>query len=156
MFLWYEHPIDKRAPVHGEFGVNGKMYKGGEWLPFYIPRAVMPQIDEKDYPDFFEFVKSKNVLFVPKTFFPKELRAHQRVSMDKAKHMDAGNLAKPILVSRDHFVLDGNHRWTAHVLNGTQVPAFELELEFEASIELMFAFPKTYSYGDGRTHPITR
>lgn len=156
MFLWYQHPLDKRACAHGEMGVDGKQYRGGEFLPFYIPRAVMPQIDEADFDAFFAFIESKGVSFTSETFSPKELRAHQRVSMDKAKHMDEATLAKPVLVSRDHYVLDGNHRWTAHVLNGTDVPAYQIDLDFEASIELMFAFPKTYSYGDGQNHPITR
>ena len=83
------------------------------------------------------------------------LRAHQRVDWNKVTHMDAVTLAKPVLASQDKFVLDGNHRWNAHVLNNSNLDAYVIGLDFEKAIQLLFAFPKTYSYGDGNLHPVT-
>jgi len=154
MYDWYDHPIDSRASHGGELGVNGRLYKGGEFLPFYIPRPEMPQVDEKDYPALFEFVKSQSIPLLTERFQPNQLRAHQRVSWDKVVSMDEVTFRKPVLVSQDRFVLDGNHRWTAHVHRNVPLSAYVLGLEFEAAIGLLFKFPKTYSYGDGKQHAV--
>jgi len=155
MYQWYKHPLDTRATKHGEIGVDGKEYKGGEFLPFYIPRPEMPQVDEIYYPELFLFIEAQHVSLKLEKFDPHALHAHQRVNWDKVRTMDAETLAKPILTSEDGYVLDGNHRWTAHVLNKTEVNAYVIGLEFEKAIELLFSFPKTYAYGDGNFHPVT-
>jgi len=153
MYDWYDHPLDTRAIAGGETGVDGREYKGGEFLPFYVPRPEMPQIDEADYPAFFEFVKARGWSYHLETVDPKTLHAHQRVAWNKVITMTPAGLAKPILVSRDGYVLDGNHRREAHIRDGSDVCCYVLNLDFEAAIRLMFSFPKTYAYGDGRKHP---
>jgi len=155
VYDWYDHPLDVRAVKGGEVGANGQFYKAGEFLPFYIPRDEMPQIDEKDYVVFFGFLKERNVQMEIKTFHPKELHAHQRVNWSKVHAMDQTVMDKPILVSKDGYVLDGNHRWWAHVLQKTDLKAYQIDLEFEEAIKLLFDFPKTYAYGDGNFHPIS-
>lgn len=155
MYDWYDHPLDTRAPTGGEIGLNGKHYKGGEFLPFYVPRPVMPQLDEADYPEFFDFVTAQGWSYRLTTLDPKELHFHQRVAWDKVIHMSPEQLAKPILVSQDGFILDGNHRGEAHIRNHTAAPAVVINLDFEAAIKLMFSFPKTYAYGDGKEHQIS-
>lgn len=152
MYDWYDFAIDMRAHKGGETGVDGKQYKGGEFMPFYVPRAEMPQIDEKDYPEFFEFVKSRGCNYHQENCNPTILHFHQRVEWNAKTEITPEVLAKPILVSYDGYVLDGNHRATAHKQRGTDVPAIILSLEFESAIKLMFSFPKTYAYGDGKTH----
>lgn len=154
MYDWYDHPIDRRATRTGELGVNGKLYKGGEFLPFYIPRPVMPQLDEKDYPEFLQFVKNQGVSIDLKEYRPQQLRAHQRVTWDSVVNMAPDVFNKPILASIEPFVLDGNHRWTAHVRKAVPLSGYEIGLEFEDAIKLMFSFPKTYAYGDGKEHPL--
>ena len=54
---WFERPLDHRAPKGGEEGVNGHHYKGGEFLPFYVPRPVMPQIEHHDLNALIRFVR---------------------------------------------------------------------------------------------------
>lgn len=152
MYDWYDHAIDSRAPRGGETGVDGKQYKGGEFMPFYVPRPEMPQIDEKDYPEFFEFVESQGWSYHKESCDPHTLYFHQRVVWNSKTRINSEVLAKPILVSRDGYVLDGNHRATAHLQLDTDVPAIILNLDFESAIKLMFSFPKTYSYGDGKKH----
>lgn len=66
------------APTGGETEFN-RFFKGGEFLPFYIPRDFMPQIDEQDYPALICFLQQKGVSVVTKMVSPRALRAHQRV-----------------------------------------------------------------------------
>lgn len=152
---WYEHSFHRHAEAGGELGINGRCYKGGTFMPFYVPRAVMPQIDEVDLPEFIDFLKAKEVGVEWRVFDPRDLRAHQKVDMRKVFAMSPEVLAKPLLVSADRFVLDGNHRWTGHMHRGSKCNAWEIGLHFEPAIATMFEFPKTYSYGDGNYHPIT-
>lgn len=149
---WYAQPLLVRAPVGGTVSpLNGHFYRGGELLPFYIPRERMPQIDADDLPDFLVFAGDRGVLTAHDTVCPRLLRAHQRVDPHKVRTVD---LTKPALVSQDRFVLDGNHRWHAHLERGSLMPIIRLGLEFEPAIELMFSFPRAYAYGDGAFHPV--
>lgn len=143
-----------RAPAGGARIVD-KVYQGGEFLPFYIPRARMPQVDEKDYPDLMKFLKGQNVNVTNCVAAPKEFHAHQRINFDMAIQMDIAVLNKPVLTSLDYYILDGNHRWMGHVVRETQMNVIKIGLLFDAAISMLFKFPKTYSYGDGNFHPIS-
>ena len=149
MDQWFKRPLDHRAHAGGELGCNDVMYKGGEIMPFYIPRPVMPQIDECDEAGFLLFCSDKGISAVTETVDPRTLRAHQRVNMGIVHSMSAEVLAKPALISKDNFILDGNHRWTAHIkLKIDEMNVIRVDLEFEEAIDLMFSFPKTYDLED--------
>lgn len=123
---------------------------------FYIPRERMPQIDEVKLAEFLEYCASVDVIVERDLCMdPFELRAHQQVDLAKCVDMPDEVLAKPVLLSSDNYVLDGNHRWLGHVIRKTRVPALRLGIEFCHGLDLMFQFPGTYSYGDGREHAET-
>jgi hypothetical protein len=146
MFKWFGTPMDVRAPHGGEEGLNGRWYKGGEILPFYVPRPIMPQIDEQDFDEFIAFAKSRGADVRLTTFDPLDLHAHQRIDPIKLARMPDSVRAKPIFVSLDLYILDGNHRWAMHLMTHSQdVPALQLNLRFADAIQLMFNFPKTYA-----------
>jgi hypothetical protein len=145
MYDWYDHPIDRRASAGGERGVNGKLYKGGEYLPFYVPRPEMPQVNAEDYPALLAYAKRQGVKTVLRTVPPRSLHAHQRVNWDRLRTMPPEVYAKPALASADDYVLDGNHRWWAHELKGEDLKALFLSLQFEAAIRFLFSFPRTYA-----------
>lgn len=151
---WYLHPMDSRAARSGEFGLNGRPYAGGEFMPHYVPRPIMPQVDEADMPALIEFLKAKGIVIREDEFDPHACKTEQRVDLAKVKGLTADNpiMLKPILVSMEPTVLDGNHRLAAHKIFGTKVKAIVLELAFEAAIAAIFEFPKTYAYGDGQPH----
>ena len=150
---WFRRPLATRAPAGGLVGVDGKPRRGGEFEPFYIPRPVMPQLDEADYPGFLAFCSASLVSVTRRTFDPSEVRPHQRIDHDKARHMDAAGLAKPIMVSVEPFILDGHHRWWEHNALHTPVDSYVLGLPFAEAVAFMFSFPKVYAYGDGQPHP---
>lgn len=148
---WYDRPIDTRAKAGGEVGVDGKERKGGEFEPFYVPRTEMPQIDQKDYKALIAFANRKGVTISLGVFQPEDLKHHQRVDDSKLKATikaepiaeEIEKASEPVLVSKDFYVLDGNHRLDSHKLQGTPVIAFVIELGFEEAIDFLFSFPKT-------------
>jgi hypothetical protein len=139
---WFDRPIDHRAPVGGMRGVNGRFYRGGEFEPFYVPRPVMPQIEEADYAELFRFATAQGIFLTLCTRHPDTLKFHQRVKFAHGFTPDASVEDKPILVSADGYVLDGNHRLAMHKREGKPVNCIQLNLEFEEAIAFLFSFPK--------------
>jgi hypothetical protein len=152
---WFDRPLDTRAIHNDEIGVDGKEYRKGEFMPFYIPRPEMPQVDETDIPGLLDFLVGQGIGILKKTILPGEISPHQRVEISRAINMPLEELAKPILGSMEPFILDGHHRWYEHRLQGTKISLIQIELEFEQAIRALFQFPKTYSYGDGKKHAVT-
>lgn len=146
---WYMLPITSRAPKGGSEGVNGQEYKGGEFEPFYVPRPVMPQVDACDLTALCEFVTFRGCKIEDGKAEPDDLHFHQRVDFDRCKKMKKDTLKKPVLLSLDKYVLDGNHRTMRHKLDGTKVPYIMLCKPFEEAIALLMAFPGTYEYANG-------
>jgi len=154
---WCERPLDSRAHKGGEEGLNDKRYKGGEFLPFYVPRDVMPQIDDALYPKLIQFGQVHGVVFETKQIEPHVLKPHQHIDKLKANHIAAlpEVFNKPVLVSVDDYILDGNHRWLSHLLVNKPVNTYQINRTFEDAILFLFKFPGTYYYGDGVKHAIT-
>lgn len=153
-FEFLKHPLHSRAPKGGEVGVNGHFYKGGQIESFYIPRPVMPQVDWDDITALCEFAVSRSCEVKDGIADPNEVKFHQHVDMDKIVNMPLDLLEKPILISQDMFVLDGNHRAEKHKLLGTAIPYIMLRKPFEDALALLYAFPGTYEFGDGNEHPM--
>lgn len=131
--------------AHNAEEMFGKHYKAGEFLPFYVPRSQMPQIDEKDLPTLIASTitsgKGVNMDVVNVSL----LKAHQRIDHTKAKEMIEKVKLKPILVSADDYVLDGNHRWWAHVHEGDKfINVIRIEMNFDEAIPYLLEQPFTY------------
>lgn len=141
---WYELPLDSRACAGGEEGVNGEDYKGGEFMPFYVPRPVMPQIHYSDYPALAEFATFRGCRVHDGTADPMTLEFHQRVTWPDGKVVPMDQLNKPVLVSNDRYVLDGNHRLMRHRQLKKKIKFIMLDRPFEDAIALLMAFPGTY------------
>lgn len=112
---------------------------------FYIPRAEMPQIDDADLPHLVANAFASNYKPSFEVVDPHSLHAHQRVNHDRALAMPPGIYMKPILISADNYVLDGNHRWWSHVHRHEGVMnAIRIGLPFEEAIAWLFQQPFTY------------
>lgn len=144
MRTWFIQQFHRRAKRGGEEWF-GRLFKGGEFLPFYVPRPVMPQINEEDYEDFIEFAAERGVEVTVRFFAPEALKPHQRLDKFKAAHMSPEVGRKTVFASLDNFILDGNHRWMYHRITRTRVPTYQVRLPFNDAIALMFDFPKTYA-----------
>lgn len=146
---WFTAPLPTRAPRGGCIDpLNGRTYRGGEDLPFYVPRPVMPQLDEAAYPGFLALCADKGIAVTRETVDPATLRNHQRIDTIHAAQMPEAVRAKPILVSADGFILDGNHRWALHRKLGLPVACLRVALPFEQAVALLFSDPDTYDLAD--------
>lgn len=110
-----------------------------------VPRTAMPQIDEIYYPDMLVWLGSKGVQFSAGYIDPETCRSHQLVDEARAKSMPLNFLIKPVLISKDRGVLDGNHRWYRHLVEKiTSMPFIRLEIPFFDAIKRLEEYPKTY------------
>lgn len=119
-----------------------------------IPRDMMPQIDADRYDALFAWLAEQNVSVRFWYLAPEALSMRQDVDFTKVHALSNETLDKPILISNDLFVLDGNHRAAGHKLARSNIAAICIDLPFADAVELLLQFPDAYEYGDGATHPI--
>lgn len=135
-----------RAPKGGAC-LYGRRYAGGEFEPFYVPRPFMPQIDESDFESLLRHAESRGVAYQLQTIAPPHVvRFHQRVDHDRARGMPDSVYRKPILVSSEPYVLDGNHRLWEHIDRREPVQAYRFALDWDSALRFLFSFPKTYTF----------
>jgi hypothetical protein len=122
-----------------------------------IVRGLMPQVDEADIPDLVAFLRSRGIRVTRHAVSPRGLRRVQRIVLGKVRNIARAEeeiLGKPVLVSVDRYVVDGNHRVAAAIIRRVTVPILLFNRPFAEVVEDIFAFPRTYAYGDGRFHPV--
>lgn len=131
------------APIGGLVEYD-KRYLGGQFLPFYVPRERMPQFDEAVYPQLvIDAMRWNSCQF--DTVPPLTLHAHQRIDHRKAERMDPKDRIKPMIVSGDGYIVDGNHRWWANVYSGSPfVNVIRLTDDFDSCIEWALKLPYVY------------
>jgi hypothetical protein len=90
-----------------------------------IPRSEMPQIDARRVPVFVAMLRDRGVVVRSGRLPVGDLRATQReISSKKVEGMvssarsgdDAFLTKVPVIVSSDHYIMDGHHRWAACVV----------------------------------------
>lgn len=129
--------MNHRAPAGGADEYD-KHYLGGQFMPFYVPRERMPQFSERDYPRLVRDAYSCSFETVP----TMDLHAHQRINHHLAQAMDARDRIKPIIVSADNYIVDGNHRWWASVYSGTPwMNVIRLKDNFDTAVAWALSLP---------------
>lgn len=84
-----------------------------------IARHEMPQIAHGHYDDFFKYMQDSGVTFRKEMVTTKGLKATQKEFADAGiitsiiKGTDPTRTFKPIIISKDGYVIDGHHRWLA-------------------------------------------
>lgn len=138
----------EHAP-HNGITLWGRHYIGGQFLPFYVPRDRMPQIDEEHYPRLVrDALQGPGIAFA--TINPHNLFAHQKIDHHRAENMDLRLRIKPLIVSADDYVVDGNHRWWANVYGGASwINVLRLNTDFEAAIAWAGSLPYAYHIQPG-------
>lgn len=113
-----------------------------------IPRRNMPQIEDSDQKEFFSYMKKngggvskekiKATLIKP---IQKEIRADIVKQLVKK---DSKKLQKPLIVSKDNFLLDGHHRWLAllNIDKDIEVQVVKIGLPMKKLLDLARKFPK--------------
>jgi len=127
--------------------------------PLYIPkhglniqRSQLPQIKSTDVSAFIQWLKTKKNIKVTHTEFPvaslypsqgefNEVKIRQLMK-DKREH-----LKKPIIMSGDHYLLDGHHRWIAllNIDNKETIPAIVVHAKILDLLSAAKEFPKSFT-----------
>lgn len=108
---------------------------------FSVARSEMPQIRSADLPAFVDYAESRGVGVSRKSVLAKYLRFKQPVDAAHARAMPAEVLAKPVLVSSDLIVLDGNHRAAANAVLDNRQDVYIVHLPFCDAVDFVFDFP---------------
>jgi adenylate kinase family enzyme len=84
-----------------------------------VDRSTMPQVKSTDIPDLLQWLQShKHISHHTSSIAPHHLKFVQsNFNTDKIEALmqDPTQLQKPVLVSSDHYVIDGNHRVLAQL-----------------------------------------
>lgn len=110
----------------------------------YIPRKEMPQVDEANLPELVALAWQYGHQPAFDVVDAHTLHAHQRVNHARALAMPEVVKRKPILVSKDNFVLDGNHRAFVHREERSPANIIKLGLDFNEALDWLFQLPFTY------------
>jgi hypothetical protein len=114
-------------------------------------RKEMPQVEGKNVPKFLDFLKKNDVRYTEKLVDSKTLKPTQnQFNHEKIQGMiDVidSKQQKPIMVSKDGFVIDGHHRWLAHYNLGRKMPVYEIGLNIHDALDMMHDFPLSIKRG---------
>lgn len=116
-----------------------------------LKRTEMPQITHKMHKEFFAFLKDKGVSTTQKRIDPNELKPSQtQFSKQKIEGMmksieDGSYKPKPIIVSKDNYVIDGHHNWIAHMNLNRDMLIAKVDVAAKELFDLMHEFPKSYT-----------
>lgn len=128
-------------------GLDGKGYS----------RSKMPQIDEKDRPQFLKDIEESNGITVkPMRIDPTTLKPIQKeINGDKsggimAKNPDGIPDGMRILVSKDGYVVDGHHTWAAAVAlkfagKSSTIPVYQLSCDWKTAMDVGLAWDKKHN-----------
>ena len=116
-----------------------------------IKRDNMPQIFSENVEEFLNFLNQKNILHFQKIITPSCYRACQcEFNKDKIfKIINDDSLLdlrsdKTVFTSKDSYIIDGHHRWLAHMLlNDRQLKVIEIDLEANELLDVIRNFKHT-------------
>lgn len=112
-------------------------------------RIEMPQIRKEHWEDFLKFAKSKSSVTEEQNVDPSDLRAVQsEFSQERVDAIPLEKLQWPILISKDGYVLDGNHRWIKALQTKTPMKVLRMGLKVDAALDLMKSFDKVQFVGN--------
>lgn len=113
-----------------------------------VSRSSMPQIDAKVREEFIEFMKAQGVKVRNVRVPAKSLKLVQgEYNRDKVGAIiDSGNIGgAPIFISKDGYVIDGNHRLIAHLNTpgaSSYINVTELGLPVKPLLDVISQFPQ--------------
>jgi len=123
-----------------------------------VRRIDMPQVKAKYMQDFLQYMRKNEAKVEKLEVDPKQLKAIQG-EFDKEKI--AANIEKmkqsplkPIIISKDGYVVDGNHRWLAAMNAGVKIPAYRISIKGMKLLNLTNKYPKVVNKAVGESFDI--
>lgn len=112
-----------------------------------IPRKLMPQLPETTYKDLEKFLKNNNVSYKTENIKATRLKfAQAEFHIDKIKRLIYNiNVVKNkvTFITKDNYILDGNHRIITHQLLNNTVKVTRINMNFKDLVELLKQFKGT-------------
>ena len=114
-----------------------------------IKRKDMPQVASKDYDELFDYLKQNGANFKKEIVPARSLKAVQGEFSDKGienqiqKNIDMGVGKKPLIASKDNYIIDGHHRWLAAINTGADLHIIRVDIPARELLDLVKKFPKT-------------
>lgn len=109
-----------------------------------VPRSEMPQIAGEDIPLLLVYLGDLRISISAGVMDPTSMAVHQDVNWDKAAVIAQHPLLmrKPVLLTQEPAIIDGNHRHAAHLIAKSPKMGFiKLGTNFEHAIVLLNSFP---------------
>lgn len=125
------------------------------FIPKYtlgIRRGSMPQVKHTDIPDYLNWMhKNKHVTCIHTDLHVNRLKFAQKnfneLKVQALMTQDRVQLRQPVIVSADHFILDGNHRVLA-LLNlepFDTIPVLLMSVNFPELLKATQEYPKSFT-----------
>jgi predicted ABC-type ATPase len=114
-----------------------------------VKRKDMPQITEEAQKDFMAHLKEQGVGVKTGKMKISEMKPSQdEMDADKAaKLQDDPHLDKPIIVSKDDYIMDGHHRWLAARMKDEDQKANVIKVDMNGKelLDVMRKYPESFS-----------
>lgn len=113
-----------------------------------VSRDKMPQINSKDVGEFVKYLKDKGVSSSSSVIDVSKVGMTQKdINVDKVKDLlgvEKSNLAKPVIISNDNYILDGHHRIVAlyNIDKNFKLKTIKIDLGIKDLLNVAREFPK--------------
>ena len=119
-----------------------------------IPRDDMPQIDMADLPGLLAYLNTKKIILISDVNYPPTWLVPKQCLNQTRPATNPKLATKPLLISRDLYIIDGHHRWMMHMEQykadaSWRVRCFQLDREFDECCAAIASYPGAYKLGDG-------
>jgi len=113
-----------------------------------LPRNKCPQVQSSDLPDFFAYLQSNGIHYDQKTIAANSIQPIQKHVDDKRVGAITPQLVsnKKCIVSADHYLVDGHHRWQAALSMNphAKIDVWMIQTNIFKLLDLMKSYPKVF------------
>lgn len=109
-----------------------------------IPRAEMPQIRGVFIPDYLEWLqKTHHVTHHTDFIAAKTLKPLQSaIESDRVDQMKPGQTKeKPMIISKDNYILDGHHRWYQAMMSDEKLHVIRVSVPMKELLKITKTYP---------------
>jgi mannose-6-phosphate isomerase-like protein (cupin superfamily) len=113
-----------------------------------VSRKDMPQINSNDVGEFVKYLKDKGVSVSSSVINVSKVGMTQKdINVDKVRDLlgvERANLAKPVIISKDNYILDGHHRVAAlyNIDKDFRLKTIKVDLGIGDLLKTAKGFPK--------------
>jgi len=116
-----------------------------------VSREDMPQVEAKDYDAYIRYLKNRKITLTQGEMNPDDLKPIQKDfhkggverALDRMiTAIKNGEKFKPIIVSKDNYVIDGHHRWIAHKNARMMIPVMKSNVNMNKLLNATHDFPQ--------------